>query len=103
MNTKSSPKKAPKKTEGQAATNGAAKKLPFELKAGMLVGYSMVEGRLPVGLVIEPTDMAGVVRLVAETPQERRKRLAKKRRVTLKAFAAAYEAHQENLRREGEN
>ncbi len=89
MSTKPSTKKS------KAATNGA---LP-ELKAGMLVGYSMVEGRLPVGLILEQTDTPGVVRLVAETPQERRKRLAEKRRLTLKAFQLAYEDHQKNLRR----
>ena len=97
MNAKPSTKKATKKLK--AATNGAGQELPFELKAGMLVGYSMVEGRLPVGLVIELTYMPGVVRLVAETPQERKKRLAETRRLTLKAFQLTYENHQKNLRR----
>ena len=92
MSTKITAKKATKKTK--AATNGA---LP-ELKAGMLVGYSMVEGRLPVGLILEQTDIPGVVRLVAETPQERKKRLAETRRLTLKAFQLSYENHQKNLR-----
>lgn len=99
MSTKTSRKKAPKKTNGQAPINGTAKELPFELKAGMLVGYSMVEGRLPVGLVIELTDIAGVVRLVAETPQERKKRLAETRRLTLEVFQRTYEEHQKKLRR----
>jgi hypothetical protein len=92
MNAKPSTKKATRKPK--AATTGD---LP-ELKAGMLVAYGQVEGRLPVGLVIELTETPGVVRLVAETPQERRKRLAETRRLTLKAFQLSYENHQKNLR-----
>lgn len=94
MSTKTTAKKATKKPK--AATNGAGQELPFELKAGMLVGYSMVEGRLPVGLVIEPTEFAGVVRLVEETKQERKKRLAETRRLTLEVFQRTYEQHQKN-------
>ena len=99
MRTKSSSPKAPQQTKRQAATNGAVNGLPTELKAGMLVAYGQVEGRLPVGLVIEPTDTPGVVLLVAETPQERKKRLAETRRLTLEVFQRTYEDHQKQLRR----
>ena len=99
MNTKSSPKKAPKKTKSPAATNSVINGSPTEFKAGLLVAYGQVEGRLPIGLVIEPTDTPGVVLLVAETPQERKKRLAETRRLTLEVFQRTYENHQKQLRR----
>ena len=92
MNAKPSTKKATKKLE--VATNGA---LP-ELKAGMLVAYGQVEGRLPVGLILEQTDTPGVVRLVAETPEERKLRLAKRKALTLKVFQLTYENHQKKRR-----